>query len=339
MARDTRASRLLDAQVAWLIDRLTGDEVAATVAVELDELLAAGSRLTIGSLVDAGEAKALIRRLLETIPPSTGASTLVEKAADVAYDGPAERYTLADVVDRENVERIADEALGATDLVEAFLDGLTESPLVATLASRFVGRVVNDVVATNRAMAERIPGVGSLVSFGAKSAGRVIGAADKQLEQVLGDTAAKGAVFVMRRLNRIIVETLQDPGTREAVLEIFDLYADRPVPRLDRIADREDVHRVAGLIQDIVIAGAPTEPVLALSDALVDGFLSVYGDEPVTVLLDDLDLGRDLLAEHATALVTRALAAAHASGDLELFLRNRLAPFYDSPEVAAILAD
>ncbi len=337
MRKDTRASRLLDAHVAWMIDRLTGDEVATTVSVELDELLESGSRLATGALVGADDVKALVRRLMETVPPSTGASALVERAADVAYDGPSERFSLADVVDRENVERITDEVLGASDLVEALLDRLTESPLAATLASRFVGRVVNDVVQTNRAMAERIPGVGSLVTFGAKSAGRVIGAADRQLEQVLGDTAAKGAVFVMRRLNRIIVETLQDPTTHDAVLEIFDLYADQPVPRLDRIGRREDVHRVAALIQDIVVAGAPTEPVLALADALVDGFFSVYGDEPVTVLLEDLDLDRDLLAEHAVALVSRLLATAHESGDLELFLRHRLAPFYDSSEVAAIL--
>ncbi len=339
MTNDTRASRLLDAHVAWMIARLTGDEAATTVSVELDELLEAGSRVSVGALVDAGDAKALVRRLFEVVPPSTGASTLVERAADVLYDGPGERYTLADVIDRENVERIADEVLGASDLVEAVLDSLTKSPLVATIASRFVGRVVNDVVQTNRAMAEKIPGVGSLVSFGAKSAGKVIGAADKQLEQVLGDTAAKGAVFVMRRLNKIIVETLRDPTTHGAVLEIFDLYADQPVVRLDRISRREDIHRIADLIQDIVIAGAPTEPVLAIADALVDGFFEVYGEEPLTVLLKDLDLDRDLLAEHATALVTGILAAAHESGDLKLFLRNRLAPFYDSPEVAAILAD
>ena len=227
--------------------------------------------------------------------------------------------------------------MALNDVVAELLDQLAESPLAATLAARFVGRIVNDVVQANRAVAERIPGVGSLVSFGANTAGKMIGAADKQFEQLLGDAAGKGAAFAMRRLNKVIVETLKDPTARDAVLQVFDLYGSEPLPRLSDLGDREDTRRVAGLLQDIVIAGAPTEPVLALIDALVDGFFSVYGEHPVAALIEDLDLTRDDLVEQATAIVPRALAAAHGSGELEPLLRKRLEPFFNSPEVAAIL--
>ncbi|HEX7738922.1 MAG TPA: hypothetical protein VF426_04675 [Marmoricola sp.] len=333
----TTSEQLLDAQVAWLIEELTGDALSERVAADVDALLAIGARTTTATVVDAESVNALLHDVLETVPASAGATTLVETAADVAYDGPAETYTLAEVIDRENVERLTDEVLGGADLLEKVLDDLTRSQLVATIATRFMGRIVNDVVQTNRAMAEKIPGVGSLVSLGAKSAGKVLGAADKQLEAVLGDTAAKGAAFAMRRLNKIVIETIKDPTTRDAVLEIFDLYADEPVPHLNRVAEPDDVRRVAGLLQDIVIAGAPTPPVLALVDALIDGFFRVYGDEPVATLLADLDLDRDLLVRHADALATKVLRGAHGAGELEPLLRDRLAPFFASPEVAALL--
>ncbi|MGO4256872.1 hypothetical protein [Marmoricola sp. RAF53] len=334
---DTTARRLLDAQVSWLLGRLTGPGLADVIAEDVDDLLSAGRGLRLDDLLAPDDVKAVARLLLEKVPPSTAASTLVAMAADVAFDGPAEDFTLADVVDREHVESLADEVLGMTDLAERFLDQLTESPLVATLASRFVGRVVNDVVQMNQAVADKIPGVGSLVSFGTSAAGKVLGAADKSLQQVLGDTAGKSAVFAMKRLNRIVVETLRDPTTRDAVLEVFDLYADQPVVRLDRVGSREDVHRIAGLLQDLVIAGAPTEPVLTLVDALVDGFFASYGEHPVTALLDDLGTTRDDLVEHAQAMVPGILFAARESGDLERLLRSRLEPFFDSPEVAEIL--
>ncbi len=337
MPDDSLADRLLDAQVAWLLGRLTGPELPDLIAQDVTDLLAAGKRINVGDLVDAAEIKAVARLLVVTVPPSTAASTLVETAADVAWEGPAERFALADLIDRENVERLVDEGLALTDVVEAVLDRVAESPLVAGLAARFVGRIVNDVVQANRAVAEKIPGVGSLVSFGANAAGKVIGAADKQFEQLLGDTAGKGATFAVRRLNKIVVETLKDPAAREAALQVFDLYADEPLPRLKQIGDREDVGRVAGLLQDIVIAGAPTDPVLALIDALVDGFFGVYGDQPVTSLIEDLGLTRDDLVEQATAIVPRALEAAHRSGELEPLLRSRLEPFFASAEVLAIL--
>ena len=337
MSDRTTAEQLLDAQVAWLVGRLTGPELPALIAQDVDDLLAAGSRLTVVQLVEPEAVKRIAHRLMAVVPPSSAASTLVATAADVAHEGPGEPFSLADVIDRENVEALTDEVLGMVDGIEAALDRLVESPLVATMAARFVGRIVNDVVQANRAVAERLPGVGSLVSFGANAAGRMIGAADKQFEQLLGDTAGKGAAFAMRRLNKIVVDTMKDPMTRAAVLEVFDLYADQPLPRLSEGASRDDVHRVAGLLQDIVIAGAPTEPALALVDALVDGFFGVYGDSPVSELIGDLDLTRDELVEHASAVVPRLLEAARDSGDLERLARERLEPFFSSPEVAAIL--
>jgi hypothetical protein len=334
---DSVADRLLDAQIAWLVGQLTGPDLPDLLARDVDALLAIGSRITVNELVDADDIKPIARLIAATLPASTAASTLVEAAADVAYDGPTESFTLSDLIDREHVSSLADEALGNVELVEKLLDDLTRSPLVATLASRFVGRIVNDVVQMNQAVADKIPGVGSLVSFGTKAAGSVLGAADKSLQQVLGDTAGKGASFAMRRLNKVVVETLKDPTTRDAVLEVYDLYADEPVARLDQLGSREDVHRVAGLIQDIVIAGAPTEPVSALLDALIDGFFRVYGDTPATELVTDLGLTRDDLVAHAVAIVPGLLANAHAKGELEPLLRARLEPFFSSPEVAEIL--
>lgn len=335
---DSVAGRLLDAQVAWLTGLLTGPGVAGVIAADVDDLLLAGSKIPLDSLVRAEDVKPVVHHLLVTVPPSSAASTLFQLSADLTYAGPAEDFTLADLVDREHVASLTDEVLGMTDLAERFLDRLTQSPLVATLASRFVGRIINDMVQANRAAAEKIPGVGSLVSFGANAAGKVIGAADKQIEQMLGDAAGKGAVFAMRRLNKVVLDTLEDPTVREAVLEVFDLYADQPVTGLDELGSRDDVRRIAGLLQDIAIAGAPTGPVLALADALVDGFFTTYGEHPVTALIDDLDLTRDAIVEHATAIVPGILRAAAESGELERLLRTRLEPFFASPEVAAILA-
>jgi hypothetical protein len=331
------ASRLLDAQVAWLVEQATGADLTETIARDIDALLSAGARIPLARLVDAAAVKESVHTLLDKVPPSTAASTLVQVAADVLYDGPAETFTLADLLDREHVAGLTDEVLGSVDLAEKFLDRLTESPLVATLAARFVGRVVSDVVQMNQAVADKIPGVGSLVSFGTNAAGKVLGGVDKQLQQVLGDTAGKSATFAMRRLNKIVIETLKDPTTKDAVLEVFDLYAGEPVTRLADVTERDDVRRVAGLLQDIAIAGAPTDPVVALADALIDGFFATYGAHPVTTLLDELAITRDDLVGHAAVLAPRVLKAARDSGELERLLRDRLEPFFSSPEVVALL--
>ncbi|WP_232680547.1 hypothetical protein [Nocardioides sp. R-C-SC26] len=331
------AARLLDAQVAWIVERLTGPDLPGLIEQDVDDLLALGGRITVGGLVDADAVSALVREALTSLPPSAAASTAVSVAAAVAHEGPEEPVSLTDLVDRDHVEALTNEALRLVSVLETVMDELAESPLVAGLAARFVGRLVTEVLAANRAVAEKLPGVGSLVSLGASIGASAAGAAGKQLEGLLGDTAGKGATIAMRRLNKIVVETLRDPATRAAVLEVFDTYGDQPLPPLSTVTTRDDVERVAGLVQDLLIGAAPTAPVTALADALVRGFLDAYGDHPVSTLVEDLGLTRDDVVRHARALVPRALEAAAATGELDAVVRTRLEPFFASAEVAQIL--
>ncbi|UQE76320.1 hypothetical protein MYK68_06990 [Gordonia sp. PP30] len=332
------AEQLLDAQVRWALGRLTGDEVTEVTTRLVDDVLAAAEKTTVGELVDPAQVKSLVRLLAARLPASSAATTLAESGASIVVGNPAGEYTLRELIDRDNIERLTDETLALTPALERALDELTSSPLVASLASRFVGRIVNDVLAGNRAVAEKIPGVGSLVNLGTSVAGKAIGKTGEQFEQFFGDTAAKGAEFAMSRLNKIIIATLNDPQTRTAVLEVFDLYADRPVRRHDTVLSPDDALRVAGLAQDVVIAAATSRPVIALAEAFVDGFFDTYAGHPAAVLIEDIDLTRDDLVGYAVQMAPRLLAASAANGELERIVREQLAPFYASPEVTAILA-
>lgn len=337
MTTENVAQALLDAQVAWAVNRLTGDELPELAEKAVDDVLAVAEGATMTALVDPAMIKSIARMLATTVPPSSAATTLVEQSAEVVMSNPAGTYTLREVIDRDNVARITDEVLALTPLLEKALDDLTHSPMMAALASRFVGRIVNDVIAGNRAVAEKIPGVGSLVSFGTKAAGKAIGKTGEQFGELFGDTAAKGAEFAMGRLNKIIVATLKDPSTRSAVLEVFDMYAEKKIGRLDKVLTLDDAKRIGGLGQDVAIAGAASEPILKLVDALIDGFFTVYGDYPAAQLLDELDITRDILVEYAVAGAPRLFDAVKESGELERIVREQLEPFFTSPEVAAIL--
>ena len=298
------------------------DDLPALVAEEVASLLTVGERLTVGALVDADDVAGLIADVLTRVPPSTAASTFTAVLAEVLHAGPSgdEQHTLGDVVPREHVEALTDAALAGTDTLRAALDDLTRSPAVAAMAGRFMARVVSEVVQTNRAMAEKVPGLGSLVSFGAGAAGQ-------------------GAGFAVRRLNAIVVDTLRDPGTRAAVLEVYGLYADQPMAGLQGAMSLERAQHLAGLVQDVVIDAAPSEPVLALVRAVAEGFVATYAEHPVSELVADLGVDAGSMTRHVTPLVSRAVAAAREAGELEELVRARLAPFWESPEVAAVLAD
>lgn len=332
LAQET-AQQLYDAQVAWILDQLLGDRLAEVVAADVDTALAATADVRLADLVDPAEVKRVARSLFAGVPGSTAADALVTETARVVHRGPAEPFALGDLLEREHLEPLVDQVLQSTRLAEELLDDLAKSPLMAAVASRFVGRLVGEVLAANKAAASRIPGLGGLVSLGTGAASMVMGAADKQFEAILGG----GATFAARRLNKIVLETLRDPTTRDAVLQVWDMYADQPLPAPSAYVREEDVLAFAGVLHTAVTAAAGSAPVAQLADAVIDGFFEVYGDYGLPTLLEELDIRREDLVTDLTAFAGGIARTLHEAGVLEDVVRRRLEGFWRSPAVAALI--
>jgi hypothetical protein len=331
------AQRLLDAQVAHHLDRLSGDRLAESVAQLADDVLTAAGRHPIEDLVDREEVKAIVVRALATVPASAAVSGIVELATTVVHDGPDESFPVGELVEREQVEAILDSLLALVPVLERVLERLVASPLVGTTASRFMGRIVGEVLQANKAVADKVPGLGSLMSFGTSAASKVMGAADKQFEALIGNTVGKGGTFAVRRLNRIVVETLRDPTTREAVLQAWDLLAEEQVVGLRRYASREELADVVDAVHELTVATLASEHAPSLGAVVVDAFFDRFGEYSPTELLDELDLSREDLVADLVRIAPAAVEAARETGDLERIVRAQLEPFYASPEVSALL--
>ena len=335
----TTADRLLDAQVAWVMGELTGDRLLEVIERDVDELLAAADDVRLADVASPEAVIESVELVLARVPASDVATSLVQATADQLHDGPSSPVVPAELVDREQVAELVDAALTMRPLVGQALDRLTESPQAGSLAARFVTRLVVDVLEANRTMAKKIPGVGSIVSFGTSAATRMVGVADKQVQALLGDATGKGTAMAVRRLNSVVMATLEDPALRDAVLELWDTLGQQPLDGVGDVVERDDLRRLAAVLQDIASTAAPTAPVHAFVAAWIRTVFELHGDTPVGELLADLGVTRDDVLAAATAIVPPLVDAAIADGRLEAVVRARLAPFFGSPEVAAILDD
>ena len=217
------------------------------------------------------------------------------------------------------------------------MERLTDSPLVGTTASRFMGRIAGEVLQANKAVADKVPGLGSLMSFGTSAASRAMGAADKQFEALIGGTVGKGGTFAVRRLNTIVIETLQDPTTRDALLQVWDLMAQEPVAGLSRYASREELAEVVDAVHELAVSTIATEQVAATATVVVEGFFDRFGGYTPTELLDELGLAREDVVGDLVRIAPGVVDALRETGDLEQILRAHLEPFFSSAEVAALL--
>lgn len=335
VSRPPLVDALIDAQTAYILDEL-GAISRETVAEVVDGLLKIAETVTLADCVPPQVAVDIIGQVRSRVPASVGAGEVVEAFLDVAFAGPSSAVTPSELIDREQLEAVLDEALGHVGLLEAILEDITSGPLVGALASRFIGRIVSEVMAANQAVADKVPGLGALVSFGTSVGAKVVSAADKQLEAVLGDTAGKSAAFAVRKLNTIAIDTLRDPNTRAAILEIWDQVSERPLTGLEGHIEREEISRLADAVRAMIATAADTEPAGDLAERLVASVYARYGSLPITELITDFDLDRNALVDHAHALATAACTAALKTDEVEVLVRRRVEDFFTRPEVVAL---
>ncbi|KAA8880548.1 hypothetical protein F3087_41325 [Nocardia colli] len=330
------AERLLDAQVEFLLAEVSGDRFAEVVARDVDSVLGVADTLIFRDIVEVDQAKQTVATIIDLIGGSPVIADMVGVFADSIYDNIAANndYTLGQVVDREPVEALLEKIFGMHQAQERILDRLTESPLVATVASKFVDKLISDFMEANKQIAGKIPGVSSLISMGQSAAKTAKKATESTF---IGDMAGKGAVFALKRTNNAIREMLRDAPVHDAAMEFWDLHADEPVSGLRDYLSQKDLNELVLICYEIAVTTREKEYFGLLVDECVEVFFAKYGDYTLAAMLPELGLSAADISAEILRYGPAVIEGAKRNGVLSTLIRERLEPFYTSEKVLAIL--
>jgi hypothetical protein len=335
----SRADQLCELQVAHVMAELTGERLAANIDRDVDAVLGLLRGIAVRDLVDRDAVTAVLSRLVGEVPDSVVVADLAAALSDGIYDmGAGDEILLGEVLDRDSVIALVHHALTLQRLSDRVLDRLTESPLVAVIASKFVAKIVGDFMQQNRAMAEKVPGMSTMLNIGAGATKRVRGVTDKHLDQLLGDAAGKGASFALKRTNNAIRELLHDAPLEAAALELWDLHAQEPIGDLRAYLSRDELRELVARVVDLVAAAGGTDFAGHLVATCVDVFFAKYGEHDVPRLLTELDIDPAAIADDLRVLLPRLLETANRAGAVEALVRARVTEFYARDDVRALLA-
>ncbi|WP_433724821.1 hypothetical protein ACQP0C_28430 [Nocardia sp. CA-129566] len=332
------AERLLDAQVDFLLAEVSGDRFTEVVARDVESVIGVADTLIFRDIVEIDQAKETVRTVIDLIGGSPVIADMVGVFADSIYDNIAANndYTLGQVVEREPVEALLEKIFGMHQAQERILERLTESPLVATVASKFVDKLISDFMEANKQIAGKIPGVSSLISMGQSAAKTAKKATESTF---IGDMAGKGAVFALKRTNNAIREMLRDAPVHDAAMEFWDLHADEPVSGLRDYLTQKDLNELVLLCYEIAVTTREKEYFGLLVDECVDVFFTKYGDYTLAAMLPELGLSGDDIAKEILRYGPAVIEGAKRNGVLGKLIRERLEPFYTSDVVLGILAE
>lgn len=334
------AQRLLDAQVAFVVEELTGPAGPALVAGEVRALLDALRDVPVAELVDRDALQATVTAVLDATGPSPAVGALVLTLVPLLHHLPAsEDHDLGTVVDRARVEAVVEVLVRSQRLREEVLQRLGASPTVSVLAMRFVTALVEDAVQQNRERAEKVPGVKSLLGVGDFAARQARGLAPRQLEQAVGGAADRSTQAAMQRVRRAFLTAFDEDAVRTAVLEVWDDLAEEPVAALRAHLTDEEVDRLAARGHDVWLDVQSSAWFRAAVAAGVDAFLDLYGQHTLGELLEEFGLDTHLVGVEVERHAGGLLEATRSTGQLEALVRRRLEPFFRSPAARELLAE
>ncbi|RDI65623.1 hypothetical protein [Nocardia pseudobrasiliensis] len=332
------AERLLDAQVDFLLSEVSGERFAEVVARDVESVIGVADTIVFRDVVAIDQAKQTVRKLVDRGGASPLLDDLVGVLSDSLYEHIADNkdYTLGDVVDREPVEALLEKILAMHATQERLLDRLSEAPTAGPVAAKFTDMLIDDILEANKKLAGKVPGVNSLMSLGQSAVKSARKAAEGSR---VGDLAAKGTLYALKRVTNAIRETLREAPVHGAAMEFWDLHSGEPVSGLHDYLSKADLRELVLLVHQIVKTTRNKEYVGLLLDEAVEVFFTKYGDHTLAGLLPELNVTPDDIAEEILRYGPAVIEAAKRNGVLAKLIRERLEPFYTSEQVLGILAE
>jgi hypothetical protein len=329
-----KALRLLEAQIEFVLAQLGPDHFAGLVEVEVDNALSAAGELVLDRLVSRDQIKSTARKYATAMSiPGSIPELAGEIAARVYGHRAQDENRIGEVIGTEQIEALAAKLLELPLVSER----LPESPLAISAVSWWLHRIALDVAMHNRELAERVPGLSSLLAAGGQIAGTVAPGARAELDLRLRELAERGARLLLRRASAPGRSGHEQP-MYGAVLDLWYERVDEPMSSLREYLSQDDLEDLLVLGYEFWLAFRGTAYLHALLDEGVDFFFDKYGEFTLRELLEEFGISREDMVDEALRFAPPAIEVLSDNGMLAAFLRRRLEPFFLSDEVLTLLA-
>jgi hypothetical protein len=348
-----RAEQLLDAHVAHELRQLQGENFTALVASEVDYALAAAATLTLDQVMHRDQVKAVAIKYVATFRLPGAIPEIATDIATLIRHSPANDVALGTLVSRQRVDELVSVIAEMRSARIGVLRGIADSSTLQAGVGGLMHGLAAGAVGSGRRLASRVPGAGVGSSLAglvagqvarAPGVGRVGEAVDGLVSPVVDGVDQRGRELSERAARMLLgylsdnaATAVTDDELRQAVLEIWDTLATRPVRVLaDAVTDDQLVDLFVAAYQ-VWLELRTSDYLPALVEAGVDVFFDTYRDFTLDKLLEEFGLGAADLVEEALRFAPPVIEALLETGLLEDLVRRRLSSFYLSDEARALI--
>ena len=335
----SKAQSLLDAQVAWWLDRLDAKALAPWVETEVDALLADAAKLKLQEVVSCADVQAVARRYAAELEPSGAIPELVGEIAQAVQAHPAQKKTkLGELMPDKQFREWLDKILELHAAREAIIHAALANPVVSAVAGDLLYRGISGYLGDS-SLTKSIPGASSMLKFGKSMLAKATPKLDAAIESTLRKYIQQSLDATLRESEHSLKTLLTDDLLRDSALEIWASLKSMTVAEVRSTVSAEDIEELFVIGYEHWRSLRKTAYYSAMIDAGVAGFFDKYGKASLTTLLEEMGVTRAMILTDLLRFAPPALAALKKKKLLEPLIRRLLEPFFHSEAATKLLAD
>lgn len=333
-----KAQALLDAQVAYILSRLTTEALSISLEQELDVVLANAPLLTLNDCVSADMIKQTVHRYAIELDLGAGVFDIMGDIARRLHGHHIhQQTTLNDILADKHVEQILDKILELDSIRDYALKELVINPVYASLASDVVYYGLRDYLLSQMVGGKkRVQKVSAMFS----KAKDLVNRLPQGLEEAIEDSLR---AYINQSIRHIIAESqsflshIDQNKLRDSILDIWDNIKQQPISTYQQLLTSLDVEELCVLSYEFWRDFRNTTYFKVLLESGIEAFFQRYGDVALDILLEEVGIKREMLLADAMRFAPPILKMLNEKALLEPFIRRHLQDFYASEQVQSIL--
>lgn len=330
-----KAELLLDAQVAFIADQISGDKLQPRVEENIRQALEDAKKIKLGDVITSENIKQVAIKYASEMEMGPGVPELVgDIAREIYHHKLFDDHTPGDLMTQKEYKEFLVKLAEMEEARKKLIAEVVSNPFYASLMSDLLYHGIQDYITTNP-LAKKIPGAQSMMKFG-KS---MMDKASPNLEAALKKYVASNISVTLRESERFLNKNLTNVKIVELGMDAWLDFKEMKISGFRNYISPND-------IEEVYVAGFEYWKHLRTTDfykacicAIIDFFYDKYKDTSLAELLDDLFIKEEMLVEDAMRFAPQVIEYLKGEGLLQEYLRRNLLPFYESDVVAGILGD
>ncbi len=335
-----RANQLLELHLAHELAAFEEEAFLAWLRPELAQQFDSVKALRLAQWVTAEQVKqVIVRNVVENDIPGAVAELAGDAATRLFSSEMHKNTPLNRIMTAQQFEELVDKLLELPEQRKNGINHLIELPIYQDLISGVLYQAILRYIYEENMVSKNIPGVSSMLKFGKRMIDKTAPKFEGAIEDSVRAYIAGNLTFLLKESKAFLENSLSEEDIKASALELWDSIESKTMGDFQQGMDSVDLSEFVVLGYEFWQRFRRTAYFKDCYELVVDYVFEVYGQAPLSVLLDDLMITPERMMQEVEAFAPTILQSLKENGQIEGFLRRRLEGFYYSEAALACLQD